>query len=381
MALRTVLAALMWLGGFNLVTSADPAPAGLPDEIKKIDLLPPKPGNPRNSEGDFIALADGRILFIYTHFTGGAGDASAAHLASRVSEDGGLSWSDDDVIVVPNEAGQNVMSVSLLRLADGRIALFYLKKDSKTNCRPVMRTSADEATSWSEPVEIIPEPESGYCVLNNDRAVQLEDGRIVLPLAQHFGPEMPDWKAAARLLCYISEDAGSTWKRGRFAPSAMSGDREVVLQEPGVVEIEDDRLWMFARTDAGSQFACESNDGGISWSEPRPTSLHSPLSPASIERMPPSKTLVALWNDHENISPELRNRRTPLAIAVSSDEAKTWRKVMTLEDDPHGWYCYTAIAFTEDRMLLAYCAGDRRENNGLAATRITSVPLSKLRTK
>jgi hypothetical protein len=28
------------------------------------------------------------------------------------------------------------------------------------------------------------------------------------------------------------------------------------------------------------------------------------------------------------------------------------------EGDPAGWYCYTAIHFTEDAMLLAYCAGD-----------------------
>ena len=32
--------------------------------------LPPKPGNPRNSEGTFAELTDGRILFIYSHYNG-----------------------------------------------------------------------------------------------------------------------------------------------------------------------------------------------------------------------------------------------------------------------------------------------------------------------
>ncbi|MCK5815189.1 MAG: hypothetical protein KAH07_04515, partial [Flavobacteriaceae bacterium] len=46
---------------------------------KEITLrLEPKPGNPRNSEGDFIQLKDGSILFVYSHFTGGTGDNATA---------------------------------------------------------------------------------------------------------------------------------------------------------------------------------------------------------------------------------------------------------------------------------------------------------------
>src|SRR5215510_11567667 len=79
--------------------------------------LMPGPNNPRNSEGAFIQLKDGRVMFVYTHFTGGGGDHSQAHLAARFSSDSGQSWTDNDVIVVPNEGTWNVMSVSLLRLA------------------------------------------------------------------------------------------------------------------------------------------------------------------------------------------------------------------------------------------------------------------------
>lgn len=43
----------------------------VPDENRQIVLrLVPGPDNPRNSEGSFITLKDGRILFIYSHFTG-----------------------------------------------------------------------------------------------------------------------------------------------------------------------------------------------------------------------------------------------------------------------------------------------------------------------
>ena len=34
--------------------------------------LTPGQDNPRNSEGAFVQLKDGRVMFVYTHFTGGA---------------------------------------------------------------------------------------------------------------------------------------------------------------------------------------------------------------------------------------------------------------------------------------------------------------------
>ena len=71
--------------------------------VDRIGLLPPGPDNPRNSEGDFIELKDDRVLFVYSHFFGGGGDHSAAHLAGRFSSDGGRTWSDEDVVVVPKE--------------------------------------------------------------------------------------------------------------------------------------------------------------------------------------------------------------------------------------------------------------------------------------
>jgi len=42
------------------------------------------PGNPRNSEGSFVALKDGRILYVYTHYNGASWhDHASADLASR----------------------------------------------------------------------------------------------------------------------------------------------------------------------------------------------------------------------------------------------------------------------------------------------------------
>ena len=148
--------------------------------------LEPSKENPRNSEGDIIELKDGRLCLIYTRFTGGGDDDAAADLAMRTSSDRGRTWSDDK-IVVRHTGGLNVMSVSLVRLASGEIALFYLRKTSQEDCRPLMCLSTDEAQTWSEPILCITD-EVGYYVLNNDRAVQLHSDRLILPVAWHQGP-------------------------------------------------------------------------------------------------------------------------------------------------------------------------------------------------
>jgi len=325
--------------------------------MKPLLVIEPSKENPRNSEGDIIELKDGRLCLIYTRFTGGSGDHAAADLAMRTSENNGISWSDDK-IVVPRTGGLNVMSVSLLRLAGGEIALFYLRKTSREDCRPLMRISTDEAKTWSRPTVCITD-KVGYYVLNNDRAVQLQSGRLILPVAWHQGPGRPR-DTAGVIMCYLSDDNGKTWRRSKdsFKGYAPNG-RRITVQEPGVIELKDGRLMMYMRTNAGSQYICYSKDAGETWSKAKPSSLASPLSPASIKRIPWTGDLLCVWNDHCGIHPYPAGRRTPLCLAISKDEGKTWSKSRIIEPDPGGWYCYTAITFVKDRVLLAYCAGDK----------------------
>lgn len=87
--------------------------------------------------------------------------------------------------------------------------------------------------------------------------------------------------------------------------------------------------------------------------------------------------LLALWNDH-GARPEMKScgpewahgARTPLAAAISRDEGGTWGAPRLLEDDPDGWFCYTAIQpLADGTVLLGYCAYGE-----LAHSRIANVP-------
>lgn len=329
--------------------------------------LEPGEGNPRNSEGDFIQLNDGRILFIYTRFTGGAGDHANAHLVSRVSFDKGRTWSKRDVEVVPNEAAMNVMSVSLLRLNDGRIALFYLRKNSVSDCIPYMRISENEATTWSEPLRCI--DTTGYFVLNNDRVIQLKNGRILMPVALH-APKGNGINPNAEIMCYFSDDYGRIWQKSILVENRDS----ITLQEPGVCELNDGKLLLFCRTNKGVQYFSRSDDSGENWTPVKPGNIKSPLSPASVKRIPKTGDLLLVWNN-SGIDEKGRGKRTPFNLAISEDEGKTWVKTKTIENNPDGWYCYTAIEFVDDYVLLGHCAGNRKENNGLETTQLTRLSL------
>jgi sialidase-1 len=346
----------------------------IPYEIV-LDLLPNEK-NPRNSEGDFIVLKDGSLLFIYTHFYGGKDDNDAAFLASRRSIDGGKSWTSKDEVVVVNEGGMNVMSVSLLRLSDDSIALFYIRKNGEDDCRPLMRISHDEAQSWGDAVECIPEP-IGYYVINNSRIVQLSGGRLVIPAALH-ARQGESFHERGISMCVLSDDLGKTWY---FSQTTLEAPPEfnTGFQEPGVIELKNGHLLMWLRNSSGFFYRSISEDGGITWSDAVPTELATPVSPLSVKRIPGTDALLMLWNDHANIDEALRKKRTPFTLAISTDEGLTWHNRVNLEDNPHGWYCYTAIAFTDEHALFGFCAGDTQVVPGLSHTRIGRVPLSWLR--
>ncbi len=357
--IRTLLFAVL-LGG-------SPAHA---DGIDTLLVIEPTKQYPRNSEGDIVRLKDGRLCLVYTRFTGGGSDHAAADIVTRTSADDGKTWSPDRILV-PNEGEKNVMSASIVRLPSGELLLFYLRKNGLDDCVSYVRRSNDEIETLSEPVRVV--LDDGYHIVNNDRVVQLSTGRLVVPTSSHSSLQAREKSFTKYGLprAYLSDDGGKTWRHDK-TPVPASLKQDVMLQEPGVVELNDGRLWMWMRTDTGFQYECFSDDGGEHWSSPKPSPLASPRSPATIERVPWTGDLLCVWNDHSGWHAFPEGKRTPFCLALSKDDGRTWSRSRVIEGDPDGWYCYTSMTFLKDRVILAYCAGDS-EIGGLNRLKVVSI--------
>lgn len=346
--------------------------------------LPPAPDNPRNSEGSFIRLKDGDILFVYSRYTGTrADDHQPADIFAMRSSDEGEHWSAPYALLNrKRDKAQNVMSVSLLRLGNGDLGLVYFLRYETADGRPFLRRSSDEGLTWGPPLSCA--NSQGVYVTNNDRVVRLTDGRILVPGAYHRTVITPQgayyWDSKAVTYFFYSDDDGHTFRQSE--PCYLQARRSASgLQEPGVIELLDGTLYAWARTDLGMQYEMYSHDRGEHWSTPQPSPFMSPLSPLSMKRLPDGR-LMAIFNPIPNYPGRVINEggwfggRTPLVYALSADETETWSEPVVIEDDPDAGYCYTAIHFTaDDHMLLAYSAGDRRDKSTLVRQRIRKLPL------
>lgn len=321
--------------------------------------------NPRNSEGSFVQLKSGRLNFYYSRYSAESShDNANADIALIYSDDDGESWSAPEIVFKGPEDG-NLMSVSMLRLKNDRIMMLYAKKqilpDGKTVlCRPHIRFSDDECKTWSDERMIL--DVHGYFVINNDRLVQLTNGRILIPMAYHNYVNF-----YGIFFALYSDDDGESWKLSEWTlpPANEKSLTESIqgLLEPGIIELENGLMAWF-RTPYESQFKSFSIDNGHIWSIPvRAAEFPSQQSPLSLKFNPYTKQYIAVWNDlsDKRWSSEekhlWKNNRCRFVIAQSSDCIE-WHDHAIVEYDIECGYCYTAIHFTPDGgILLAYCGG------------------------
>lgn len=325
---------LLMLGGIMAVTSVG----------FSVLVAPSSKEFPRNSEGSIVELRDGTLLLAWTRFSGGSADHATAEIAAMTSKDGGHRWS-KPFVIQENTGKQNVMSVSLLRLKSGKIGMYYLEKNGPADLQVHGRYSSDDGKTWTPPVPVTSEP--GYHVMNNDRVIQLSNGRIICPIAFHPDITKPH---SAVSYCLYSDDEGKTWKKS--TPDLTAPKRGAM--EPGVVELENGDLLMIIRTQVGRIYVSTSKDKGATWTEAVASSIESPEAPATIKRIPGKRDLLLVWNPKYEEGANHGGLRTPLAAAISKDDGKTWEHVKNIESNPTHTYAYTSVLFVKDRALLTY---------------------------
>ena len=361
---------------------------------KVVCELPPSKENRRNSEGSFITLKNGDILFAYSYYKGKSwADDADADIYAVKSSDNGETFSEPFLLYSHTLVNaQNIMAASLCRLENGDLGLLFLAKRGNGLCLPLLLRSADEGETWSSPVDVFNE-EDYYCVVN-DRIIVGENGRLIVPASRHRVTKWHVVDGESRVLeidpgtlsVFGSDDDGKTWK-ALYEGGEIPYSRGVKggLAEPGAVHLGNGKIWCFVRNESGRQYECFSEDNGKSFSQLLPSWFTSPEAPMSAKKLSDGR-ILAIWNPvpkyngrQDKVDGVLTLCRTPFAIAVSTDNGESFKNMQILEDDPKAGFCYTAIHETTDGcVLLGYSAGGTGDACCLNRQRIRKIPLNEI---
>lgn len=330
--------------------------------------------HPRHSEGDFIRLNDGRIMFIYTRYNGDShSDSAPADLVKIYSSDEGETWTEPEIVLEASQYGvKNIMSVSMLRMLNEDIGLVFIIKalEAAWSRQIVIVRSSDEGETWSEAIECTPMENDGkYCV-NNSRVVRLTSGRIIYPLSLHPGAKKEQIEGKRKVSAsghtvgtfMFSDDDGYTWKMAADYVYPPFTKTNAGIQEGEVIEISPNVLKCFFRTKQMLQYECLSFDGGDHWTIPQTSCFTGPCSPITIRRNPYTNNIFAFWNPippyNGREMSKAKPSRSPFAMAKVNDDVSKIRWMDYVEDDRSAGYAYTAPFFlNENEALLAYCGG------------------------
>ncbi|WP_232098597.1 exo-alpha-sialidase [Gimesia aquarii] len=342
-----------------------PHPRG---EVVVNELFPSSKKYPRYSEGSILPLNDGSLLYATTQFIDSGSDFASARIISKISTDGGRTWSEPRVLQ-ENTGKKNVMSATLRYLKGPMhekrpIGLFYLKKNTYSDLKAYLKISEDNGKTFGEAIEITGPP--GYHVMNNDRITILSSGRWLAPVASTVDVRNVNHFVCT---CFISDDQGKTWRQSQGnVDYAKRG-----AMEPEVCELKNGNVLMIFRTQSGHIGSSVSEDGGEIWDKPGSWGVRAPEAPATLRRIPSTGDLMLIWNDHFKAGAGHGGKRTPLTVAISSDEGKTWKFKKNLENNPDHEYSYISLMFHQGRAIMGYYVSYEKN---VISSRFRSVPLA-----
>lgn len=314
--------------------------------------------HPRHSEPAVLERRDGSLFLIWQQFcaghAGGGEDNAPGRLAAAVSHDGGRSWNEERVVVEREPGEVNVYSPNLVALPDGDWLLVYFRYQRLAAGQPpatiaLACRSTDEGATFGPPWPLW---EGQPLHFASGVLKRLPSGRLVLPAGRQMGAT---WSPTdhERQGCYTSDDDGRTWQ-----PSETWVDLPLRGAMEGHVETcRDGSLLMVLRTQLGAVFQTTSADGGRTWSKPQTTGLRAPESCPELLRIPPTGDLLLVWN-HSEYNPAFGShygKRSPLSVAVSRDDGRTWPIVRDIETAPARAFSNPVACVTRaGRVLLFY---------------------------
>ncbi len=180
----------------------------------------------------------------------------------------------------------------------------------------------------------------------------LPSGRAVIVAGQTGRP--------FQIAVFSSFDDGVTWSTTVLplgpafvvAPPHKGTRWENWCLEPTIVELNDGRLWLLARTSQDEHYECFSNDLGVTWSAWQPSRFYGTLTMPTLLRLKDGR-IVLFWsnttplpeadlanlpvsqNVKNGLSEDVFTNRDAYHVAISEDDGKTWMGFRELRLNPH----------------------------------------------
>ncbi|HEU5080758.1 MAG TPA: exo-alpha-sialidase [Opitutaceae bacterium] len=218
----------------------------------------------------------------------------------------------------------------------GPLCLFYKLGPSPSKWWGMVITSTDGGETWSAPRRL----PNGILGPIKNKPVELADGTWLSPSSTEGNPD--GW----RVHFERSSDQGATWQR---TDDVAKGPNLDAIQ-PSVLFHANGKLEAVMRTKQGVIAQTWSSDNGLHWSSLTATNLPNPNSGNDAVTLADGRQLL-VYNHSGHRATEAKGDRWPLDIALS-DDGVTWRRVLTLENEPRvSGYAYPAVIQTSDGLV------------------------------
>ncbi|AMV26266.1 BNR/Asp-box repeat protein [Gemmata sp. SH-PL17] len=248
----------------------------------------------------------------------GGKDEGAKDVQIWASTFEGKAWSEPKVL--GTEPGQPCWNPVLFKTTKGTLFLWYKAGPKPDNWTGYVRTSTDNGKTWTKP-EIMPSSLVGPV---RAKPIQLANGTILAGTS---------WESYRNWTPFVdrSTDEGKTWKRSNPFPVPEKFHQI----QPTLFETKDGKVVALMRS-SNPRMICraESADGGATFSPAEETKLANPSSGIDCVKTKEGDIFL-IYNPTALL-------RTPISLARSTDDGKTWAKVVDLETEP-GEYSYPAI--------------------------------------
>lgn len=285
----------------------------------------------------------------------GALDSGAIDLVLRVSDDGGVSWSEQQRICrhqLGDNRGKCGNPTPLYDQASGNVVLAYnlsgLEEDARHHSAQVI-TSPDAGLNWAEPRFVADD----NFVFGPGKGIQKTSapnaGRLLLP-----------GYVNGRAHLYYSDDSGVNWYRD----AGLAGGNET-----DVAELSDGRLYLATRHIAPISRAPEPNgrlfsissDGGGSWPEATlDEALPTPVCQVSVLQADDDSLLFS--------NPAHTRARVNMTVRRSADYGASWSSEVQVYPGPAG---YSVLARGSDGdIYLLYENGNMAYSERISLARI-----------